>query len=152
LEPSIAAFLRDHPIEAAKNHAWERLQPATSYLYDAEADGERPTSGWGTGFPHPFGADDRTFYARWQQSPLSDEYLEQMAEAAVSGLHLGGGPTPDFLGISFSALDLVGHAFGPRSHEVQDVLARLDVTIDRLLGFLDAHVGKGRYVVALSSD
>ncbi len=50
-----------------------------------------------------------------------------MAEASVDALKLGQSGGTDFLAVSFSALDLVGHAFGPRSHEVQDVLARLDV-------------------------
>ena len=50
----------------------------------------------------------------------------------------------DFLGVSFSMLDAVGHAFGPRSHEVQDVLVRLDETIGRLLDHLDEKVGAGQ--------
>ena len=58
----------------------------------------------------------------------------------------------DFLALSFSALDYVGHRFGPRSHEVQDTLVRLDRTIGRLLDHLDRAVGRDRYVVALSSD
>ncbi len=62
------------------------------------------------------------------------------------------GPQIDFLGVSFSALDLVGHAYGPDSHEVQDVLARLDVTIGELLDHLDRTVGAGKYVVAFSAD
>ena len=49
-------------------------------------------------------------------------------------------------------LDAVGHAFGPRSHEVQDTLVRLDATIGELLAALDAKVGAGRYVVALTGD
>ena len=44
------------------------------------------------------------------------------------------------------------HAFGPRSHEVQDIYARLDKTIGALFDALDAQVGKDRWVVALSSD
>ena len=75
-----------------------------------------------------------------------------MAEAAIDAIPLGQGTTTDYLGVSFSALDSVGHKFGPRSHEVQDVLARLDVTIGRLLDHLDARVGRGKYVVALSAD
>ena len=67
-------------------------------------------------------------------------------------LHLGKGSQVDFLGVSFSALDLVGHAFGPDSHEVQDVIARLDVTIGALLDHLDQTVGAGKYVVAFTAD
>ncbi len=62
------------------------------------------------------------------------------------------GTTTDFLGVSFSAVDGVGHVYGPRSHEVQDVLVRLDRTIGRLLEHLDAAVGRGNYVLGLSAD
>jgi arylsulfatase A-like enzyme len=58
----------------------------------------------------------------------------------------------DFLGVSFSSPDLVGHGFGPLSQEVQDMYAQLDLTIGTLLDRLDALVGRDRYVVALTSD
>jgi predicted AlkP superfamily pyrophosphatase or phosphodiesterase len=86
------------------------------------------------------------------RSPLSDEYLGRMAAATVESMSLGKGPHIDFLGVSFSALDLVGHAFGPNSHEVQDIVARLDVTIGELMDRLDASVGAGNYVVGFSAD
>jgi len=54
--------------------------------------------------------------------------------------------------VSYSALDYVGHRYGPKSHEVQDVLARLDVQVGRLLDTLDKRLGAGHYVVALSAD
>jgi predicted AlkP superfamily pyrophosphatase or phosphodiesterase len=73
-------------------------------------------------------------------------------EAAVDELGLGEGPGTDFLAVSFTALDLVGHDFGPTSHEVQDVLVRLDLTIGSLLAHLDRAVGRANYVVALTSD
>jgi arylsulfatase A-like enzyme len=151
-EPSISAFITAHPIDKAMGTEWTRTLPATRYQYSDEPDGERANLGWGMAFPHALGTEDRTFYQRWEESPLSDEYLEQMAEAAIDGMHLGTGTGTDFLGISFSALDLVGHAFGPRSHEVQDVLVRLDRTIGRLLDTLDRRVGAGNYVLALASD
>lgn len=151
-DPAIASWMRTHPIEAMKGRVWDRLLPRERYQYDEEQDTARPTFGWSAGLPHAFGSDDRTFYSRWQQSPFSDDYLEQLAEAAIENMKLGQGSGTDFLGISFSALDLVGHAYGPRSHEVQDVLARLDLTVQRLLNFLDARVGEDRYLLALSSD
>jgi arylsulfatase A-like enzyme len=151
-EPSIAAFISAHPINTAMGTDWTRTLPASRYQYSDEPDGERANLGWGMAFPHALGTEDRTFYGRWEESPLSDEYLEQMAEAAVGGVPLGTASGTDFLGISFSALDLVGHAFGPRSHEVQDVLVRLDRTIGRLLEYLDRRVGADNYVLALASD
>jgi len=56
------------------------------------------------------------------------------------------------LGIGFSSPDILGHSFGPRSREVQDMYAHLDDTIGTLLDRLDALVGRNQYVVALTSD
>ena len=75
-----------------------------------------------------------------------------MAEAAIDALKLGTGPATDFLGVSFSAVDGVGHVYGPRSHEVQDVLVRLDRTIGRLLEHLDAAVGRRQLRLGFSAD
>ena len=84
---------------------------------------------------------------RWPTSTWA-----RMAEHLVAQEQLGQRQTTDFLAISFSTLDIVGHDYGPRSHEVQDVLLRLDATIGRLLAVLDAKVGRNRYVLAFSSD
>jgi hypothetical protein len=56
------------------------------------------------------------------------------------------------LAISFSTPDMVGHAFGPRSQEIQDLYTHLDATIGTLFDALDAQVGKGQWVAALSAD
>ncbi|HUU33306.1 MAG TPA: alkaline phosphatase family protein, partial [Vicinamibacterales bacterium] len=65
---------------------------------------------------------------------------------------LGQREVVDFLGVSFSSTDLVGHDFGPDSYEVQDTLARLDRTLGALLTTLDAKVGRDRYALVLSAD
>jgi arylsulfatase A-like enzyme len=75
-----------------------------------------------------------------------------MAETAVDSLGLGGGKGVDFLAVSYSTLDYVGHEFGPRSWEVQDDLVRLDRDLGELFAHLDEAVGRGKYVVALSAD
>ena len=147
------AFVKANPIEGDAGKTWERTLPADRYQYEDDATGERGAGGWGATFPHGLGSPGPVFLLHWLQSPFADEYLERMAEAAVEAMPLGhdAGRT-DFLGVSFSTLDVVGHAYGPRSHEVQDVLVRLDATIGRLLALLDAKVGGGNYVLALSSD
>lgn len=61
----------------------------------------------------------------------------------VGVVWLNGIGSTNLLGISFSALDKVGHDFGPNSHEVQDVLIRLDRTLGVLLAALDRLVGAG---------
>jgi predicted AlkP superfamily pyrophosphatase or phosphodiesterase len=154
--PFVEQAIAARPIEADAGKIWERMLPAAAYAHVDAGEGEKPIAGWTRVFPHRLGgaagAPAAHFYAQWAGSPFSDEYLERLAEAAIDGLRLGQSAATDYLGVSFSALDTVGHKFGPRSHEVQDLLARLDVTIGRLLDRLDARVGRGRYVVALSAD
>jgi len=146
-------FVKANPLERDAGKTWERALPADRYQGSDELPGERGSNGWTAAFPHPLGiAGDRTYYARWTVSPFADEYLEEFAEAAIDALHLGKGEGTDFLGVSFSTLDLIGHAFGPRSHEVQDELVRLDRTLGRFLDTLDKKVGAGNYTLALSAD
>jgi predicted AlkP superfamily pyrophosphatase or phosphodiesterase len=78
--------------------------------------------------------------------------LTQFAENAVDSLGLGKGGGVDYLGVSYSSVDYVGHEFGPRSWEIQDVLVRLDQDLGDLFANLDKKVGRGNYVVALSAD
>jgi predicted AlkP superfamily pyrophosphatase or phosphodiesterase len=150
----LSAYLNAHPIEPLVDAEWTRARPASDYLGDDDEIGARPPAGWTSRFPHKLsaGKPDAQFYDLWQRTPFSDAYLTDMAIAAVDALKLGQGAGVDYLGISFSAVDLVGHKFGPDSHEVQDVLIGVDASIGRLLAHLDATVGAGRYVVALTAD
>jgi len=58
----------------------------------------------------------------------------------------------DFLSISFSQVDRVGHAYGPLSREQMDNLLRLDVLLGELFAVLDGEIGRENYVVGFTSD
>lgn len=148
----VQAFIDANPVAADRGKAWERLLPAGEYKGEDDVVGEAASAGWDRVFPHRLGDPAAQFLLHWQRSPFADEYLGRMAAHAVDTLDLGRGPSTDFLGVSFSTLDLVGHQYGPNSHEAQDVLFRLDRTIGRLLDHLDARLGRDGYVLALSSD
>lgn len=152
----IARLVHTHPIAAEFGQVWNLLLPASAYQHHDAAAGELPPRPWTNQFPHRIeglrSTPDDAFYEVWKTSPLADRYLERLAEAAIFNLEMGRGDRIDLLGIGFSALDYVGHSFGPRSHEVQDLLLRLDQTIGALFQRLDAIVGAGRYIVALSAD
>jgi predicted AlkP superfamily pyrophosphatase or phosphodiesterase len=151
--PWLAAFVKGNPLDRDAGKTWERTLPVDRYQFMDEAPGERGGAGWSATFPHPLGAaGDRAYLAHWLQSPFADAYLEEMAEAAIDDLKLGQESRTDFLGVSFSALDAVGHGYGPRSHEVQDLLVRLDTTIAKLIAHLDQKVGRNNYVLGLSAD
>jgi predicted AlkP superfamily pyrophosphatase or phosphodiesterase len=149
-------FFEQNPITADYGKTWERLLEPAAYTGADDVEFERPPSGWTRTFPHrletPDGTPTGAYFAQWTRSPFADEYLARMAAHAVDSLNLGQGRGVDFLGVSFSTLDITGHGFGPQSHEVQDLVLRLDRTIGGLLDHLDKTVGAGNYVLALSSD
>ncbi len=153
--PEIARRSAAYPVAGDRAAAWERLRAPTTYLGLDDGVGERPMHGWTTQFPHPLvppGATPFEALELWQSSPYGDDALGGMAAGALDDFSLGQRDAVDFLGVSFSATDLVGHDFGPDSHEVQDTLARLDRTLGALLTALDHKVGRGRYALALSAD
>jgi type I phosphodiesterase/nucleotide pyrophosphatase len=78
--------------------------------------------------------------------------LGDMAATLTDTMQLGKRGVVDLLGVSFSALDYVGHDFGPSSHEVQDTLIRLDRTLGTFLASLDTTLGRDRYTLGLSAD
>ena len=156
LQPSVKAFVEANPISADLGKTWDRMLPASAYTGPDDGVGEAPPQGWTRSFPHPLngtnGRADGTYFSQWERSPFADAYLGRFAAALVDGLELGQHDATDVLAISFSTPDLVGHAFGPRSHEIQDVYAHLDKTIGALFDALDAKVGKGRWVAGLTAD
>lgn len=153
--PAVKAFVDAHPYEKENGTSWTLSAPADSYVMRDAGVGERPPTSWSGLFPHRLAGlngADALFAQLWQASPRSDVYLEGLAESLIDNMSLGQRDATDFLGISFSALDEVGHSFGPDSREIEDVLVQLDATLQRLIAHLDAKVGRANYMLALSAD
>lgn len=87
-----------------------------------------------------------------RSTPYGDTFTLDMAIAAINGEQLGQHNVTDFLAVSFSSTDYVGHQFGPNSVEIEDTYLRLDRDFANLFTFLDAKVGKGNYTVFLTAD
>jgi predicted AlkP superfamily pyrophosphatase or phosphodiesterase len=154
--PAVKAFIDANPIAADFGKTWEKMLPASSYSGPDNGLGEAAPRGWTTSFPHVLkgeaNAPDASYKAQWERSPFADAYIGRFATALVKAMELGKHEGTDVLAVSFSTPDMVGHAFGPRSHEVQDIFAHLDRTIGALFDELDAVVGKDQWVAALSAD
>jgi predicted AlkP superfamily pyrophosphatase or phosphodiesterase len=98
------------------------------------------------------GGDTEVSSARVYRSPFVDELTLDFAAAGVTALGMGNDAVPDLLVVSLSGMDVVGHSFGPESHEAWDALRRLDGWLGSWLAALEDRLGPGRMVVALSSD
>ena len=156
--PFIEEYVKRHPVSADYGKSWSLSLPPGAYWYDEKALGARIIEGWSASFPHPLRgkegatAPDPAFYEQWGTSPFADSYLTHLAEQAVDSLGLGRSGATDYLGVSYSSVDYVGHMFGPHSWEIQDILARLDQDLAELFTHLDQKVGRGNYVVAFTAD
>jgi predicted AlkP superfamily pyrophosphatase or phosphodiesterase len=156
--PFLEDFAKNHAVSMDYGKTWSLALTPSAYFYDEPTFGAEAIDGWAPSFPHPLrgkegsSAPDEAFYEQWATSPFANTYLTKLAEAAVDSLGLGRSGATDFLGVSYSSVDYVGHAFGPRSWEIQDILVRLDQDLGELFAFLDKKVGAGNYLVALSAD
>lgn len=124
-----------------------------------EREGEAGRAGQRS-FPHrvPSFAEDldskqRAVAASWvYDGPAGDVLVADVAMLAVRELELGADATPDLLCVSLTSCDTVGHAYGPFSVEVTDVLLRADRELGRLFALLDERIGADRWIAALSAD
>ena len=150
----VKSFNRDQHTDRYFNQTWERLLPAEAYTRSAADDTDY--EGKDHLFPHSLkGADAKPgagFYGRFQASPFANDHLVNLAKAAIENENLGGDDVPDLLSVSFSSNDLVGHAFGPHSQEVQDITLRTDRSIAELMSYLDRRIGLQHVVFALTAD
>ena len=153
--PAVKEFIDRSPYEKELGTIWTLRDPAGTYRNRDAGVGERPPAGWSALFPHELKGvkdADAQFAGQWRRSPQADAYLGRLAISLIDAYGLGQRNTTDFLGIGFSAVDTVGHLFGPDSREVEDVASRLDDTLGALIESLDAKVGRANYVLALSAD
>lgn len=103
-------------------------------------------------FPHLLAEFAGKDYGKISYTPYGNNLTAEMAKAAVINEQLGKSGVTDFLAVSFSSPDYVGHTFGPNSWEELDNYARLDIVLGNFFSFLDAQVGKGNYTVFLTAD
>ena len=138
------------------NAKWERALPAEAYRRAQPSHIAEQQRLLGEDFPYTInGGQDKPgprFYAQFEYTPFVADYLENFAEAAITGEALGADEYTDLLAVSFSSPDLVGHTYGPDSQEIVDLYVRLDRTIAALLKFIDRRVGMSNTLIAVTGD
>lgn len=155
----IEAFNAERRVQATFGKVWDRLKDPA--IYDAvQGPDDAPGENVGYGFTRTFpkkvdgGAAmiSGAFYTAFDNAPFSAEFLGEFVQRALREEQLGQHEATDFLGVSFSQLDSVGHAYGPDSHEVMDSMLRLDRVLASLLDAIDRHVGLKNCVIVLTAD
>lgn len=137
-------------------HPWAPIAPVDAEKATAAGFTAAHGSPFLGPFPHLVGwaslVPGEDFYDDLYDTPVLDDWLAAFVPNLVEHYDLGGDEWPDLLALSFSALDTVGHDYGPGSLEVLDTLRRLDRSLGDLFSLLDAKLGRGAYVVAFSAD
>jgi predicted AlkP superfamily pyrophosphatase or phosphodiesterase len=135
---------------------WSTLKPIETYTnsiadnnaYEKAANKkDTPT------FPYDYSAYSVPGkYGMLKQTPYGNTITKDMAIACLKNEKLGKDEYTDLLTISFSSPDIIGHEYGPRSVEIEDVYLRLDLELEELIKTLDAEVGANNYVLFLTAD
>lgn len=104
-------------------------------------------------FPHNLPAlKENNGYELLKKTPFGNTMTLDFALATITAEKLGKGQNTDFLAVSFSSTDYIGHQFGIQSIEVQDTYARLDKDIERLLAFIEQYLGTENVLLFLTAD
>ena len=152
----VEAFNESEAAEAYRI-PWKTLRPINTYAESGLDDVpyESPFRGEAAPvFPHDLPAlwEENGRFDLLRSTPYGNSLTLDFALKAIEAEELGADIIPDFLAISFSSTDYVGHKFGVNSKEVQDTYLRLDQDLARLLEYLDENVGEGEYTVFLTAD
>ncbi len=138
------------------NKGWDLLKPAATY--DESLADDNPYEGKlyksvAPVFPYNLkDMYDKNDAGVLRSTPFGNDLLAEFAMKAIEKEELGKDNSTDFLTVSFSSTDYVGHLMGPRSMELQDTYLRLDQTIADFLTYLDKTVGKDNYLLFLTAD
>lgn len=136
---------------------WTTLLPIEQYTeslpdnspYEGQWKGEAQPV-----FPHnvPVLKDQNGKLGMIRSLPAGNSFTRDFAQALIQGENLGKGKFTDFLAVSFSSTDYVGHMYGPQSIEVEDCYLRMDKELAEFLKFIDNWVGKNNALVFLTAD
>ncbi len=152
----VVDFNNSDAVEVYKK-PWTTLKSIATYVesgsdannYEGMFKGETTSA-----FPHDLPAiwDANGQFNLLRSTPYGNSITADFALAALDGEDLGTDDTTDFLAVSFSSTDYVGHFFGVNSKEIEDTYIRLDQDLARLFTALDSKVGAGQYTVFLTAD
>lgn len=145
---------RGYP-ERYMSQEWNTLLPIEKYdlstaddkPYENVIPGEKTPT-----FPHKLYSITGNKFEALKTTPFGTTFTFDFAKAAIENEALGKNTVTDFLTVSISSTDYVGHTFGPNSIEIEDTYLRLDKDIADFLTYLDTKIGKGNYTLFLTAD
>jgi len=142
-------------IDTYYEHDWETLFPIQTYTLSTTDNKEYENVVNGDAspvFPHRLKQFKGKNYGAVRTTPFGNTLTFDFAKSAIEGYNLGGGKFTDFLAISLSSPDAIGHTYGPNSIEQEDDFLRLDRELSVFFSYLDKRFGKGNYLYFITAD
>jgi predicted AlkP superfamily pyrophosphatase or phosphodiesterase len=155
LSPWVKTFNAQKLADKYYKEGWNTMYPLNTYVQstlDVVSYENKPFGADAKGFPYNLSKFAGSNYGIIEATPFGNTLTVELAKAAIANEQLGSDAITDFLAVSFSSTDYVGHSFGPNSIEQEDTYLRLDKDIGEFLKFLDSKIGKDQYLVFLSAD
>jgi predicted AlkP superfamily pyrophosphatase or phosphodiesterase len=135
-----------------KDSIWNLFNDESSYVCEDNREYEKEVY-LGKTLPKDLSTlDENDFYKEFGVTPYSDDLLSSLAKELIIENDLGGDEVTDYLSISYSATDKIGHVYGPRSREQEDNLHRLNSNLGDLIIFLDKKIGIDNVLLVLCAD
>ena len=135
---------------------WDVLLPIDKYnesLSDDNAFEKSPNKKEKPVFPYEYSKQlEKNNFDIIRATPFGNTLTKELAMATIEGEGMGADDICDMLCVSFSSTDYVGHAFGPKSIELEDTYIRLDKDLEQFFTYLDTKIGKGNYTLFLTAD
>ena len=132
---------------------WNTLYPLNTYSESTTDEKSYESKPFGVkGFPYNLKQYAGKNYGMISSTPYGNTFTLDLARSGIEAEKLGADSITDFLAISLSTPDYIGHAFGPNSVEAEDGYLRLDRDLGDFLHFLDEKIGVGQYLFFLTAD
>lgn len=148
----VSAFNNQKIVDKYYQKGWELSYPLSSYTQSTNDVKKYEATPFGDKFPYDLKKFAGNDYTKISSTPMGNSLTIEFAKSAIEAENLGKDDITDFLAISFSSPDYIGHTFGPNSVEAEDGFLKLDEELGHFLRFLDKKIGDDQYTVFLTAD
>ena len=153
----VSAFNEKKLPEKYLSQDWTTLLPMSAYTESMSDDNAFEGTFKGESkpvFPHKLAElkDKNKGLNMLRATPFGNTLTKEFAIEAIKNEQLGADEVTDFLSVSFSSTDYVGHQFGTNAIETQDTYLRLDKDLEEFIAFLEKQIGRDNFIIFLTAD
>ncbi|HPG10434.1 MAG TPA: alkaline phosphatase family protein [Chitinophagaceae bacterium] len=148
----VKTFNNQKLVDKYYKQGWKLSYSPATYKQSTDDEKKYEAKPFGNKFPYELNKFIGTDYSKIASTPMGNSLTIEFAKSAIDAEDLGKDDITDFLAISFSSPDYIGHTFGPNSMEAEDGFLKLDKELGDFFNYLDKKIGNNNYTVFLTAD